>query len=253
MKKFYTITAIAAVVLGLTACDKNEPTKSFKTVSPTVNSPTVESTVQPNTVSAKIDDAKIVTLINTEVVEDADLNVFKINIDSTNGNVVLKGNAPNEMAKERAGSIAKSIEGVVSVDNQLVIGETTSELKQDAIEAKDRVVDAATEAYENTKDKAIELKNDANRSMNDPDSSLNRGVNNIEQKIDDTATNVSVNAGLASDADLSSLKINVDVKNGHVILKGTAPSVAAKRRATEIATNAKGVLSVENQLMVEAN
>ena len=71
-----------------------------------------------------------------------------------------------------------------------------------------------------------------------------------EKKLDDASINVAINSSLASDSELSALKINVDVTNGNVLLKGTAPSMMAKNRATELAHKVDGVKSVNNQLTV---
>lgn len=76
-------------------------------------------------------------------------------------------------------------------------------------------------------------------------------ANKVEEKFDDLSITTAVNAGLAKDADLSALKINVDTKNGAVLLKGTAPTSAAKEHASEITKAVKGVTSVDNQLLVK--
>ena len=78
-------------------------------------------------------------------------------------------------------------------------------------------------------------------------------ANKVEGKFDDLTITTAVNAGLAKNTELSALKINVDVKNGVVILKGTASSPAAKERAAEITKAVKGVVEVDNQLIVKSN
>lgn len=72
-----------------------------------------------------------------------------------------------------------------------------------------------------------------------------------QDKLDDLGVSASVNAGLANDNDLSALKINVDIKNGVVLLKATAPTAAARDLATEISRAVKGVVTVDNQLVVK--
>ena len=78
-------------------------------------------------------------------------------------------------------------------------------------------------------------------------------ANKVEEKFDDFSITAAVNAGLANDIDLSALRINVDTKSGVVLLKGTAPSAAAKERASAIAKAVKGVNTVDNQLVVKAS
>ena len=57
-----------------------------------------------------------------------------------------------------------------------------------------------------------------------------------------------INAELAKDSALSAMRINVDVSNGQVSLRGTAPSSLARDRATTLAQSVKGVNTVDNQL-----
>ena len=71
-------------------------------------------------------------------------------------------------------------------------------------------------------------------------------------RIDDAQITTQVKTGLSTDRDLSAGQIDVDTKDGVVTLKGTAPTVAAKARAGDIARNVKDVKSVDNQLQVRA-
>lgn len=176
------------------------------------------------TVGQKIDDVKIVTVVNTDLVKDKELSAMKINVDSNQGHVILKGTAPNSAAKERAEMIAKSVNGVTHVDNQLIVSNKTT-------------------GYDNTKANMAQTANNVNTSMKNT-------ANKAGQKIDDAAINTAINSGLVADSDLSAVKINVDVKNGHVWLKGSAPTNTAKNRATQIAKNVEGVTSVHNNLVV---
>lgn len=68
--------------------------------------------------------------------------------------------------------------------------------------------------------------------------------------VDDAGITVAVNAALAGDPKLSALKIDVDTSNGRVELKGTAPDDSSRRRATDLARAVKGVVAVDNRLVV---
>jgi hyperosmotically inducible protein len=72
-------------------------------------------------------------------------------------------------------------------------------------------------------------------------------------KMDDMVMTAAISAGLAKDATLSVLEIDVDSNNGVVTLRGPAPTAAAREKATEIAMRVKGVRSVENQLVIQAS
>lgn len=73
------------------------------------------------------------------------------------------------------------------------------------------------------------------------------------EKIDDMVITATVSTGLAKDAELSALKIDVDSDNGVVTLSGPVPTAAAREKASEIAMRVKGVRSVKNQLVIQAS
>jgi len=73
-------------------------------------------------VSDKVKDAAITTSVNAKIAQDKQLSVMRINVDTVNGRVLLQGTAPDAGSAQRAQQLASSVEGVVSVDNQLVIG-----------------------------------------------------------------------------------------------------------------------------------
>ncbi len=72
------------------------------------------------------------------------------------------------------------------------------------------------------------------------------------EKVADAVITTSINAELAKDTALSALQINVDTRDGKVMLRGTAPDATARDRATKLASGVKGVTSVDNQLTVAA-
>lgn len=74
----------------------------------------------------------------------------------------------------------------------------------------------------------------------------------IGESVTDARITAAVNAKLASDDELSALRIDVDTDAGHVVLDGEAPSGTAKRRAEQLARAVDGVLSVDNRLTVRA-
>jgi hypothetical protein len=74
----------------------------------------------------------------------------------------------------------------------------------------------------------------------------------VSDKVGDAVITTTVKAELAKDSTLSSMRINVDTDSGRVLLRGTAPSAEARTHATALAAAVKGVVSVDNQLTVEA-
>ena len=74
-----------------------------------------------NTVVDKTKDAAITTAVNAELVKDSKLSALKINVDTVNGRVMLRGTAPDTASRERATVLASAVSGVVSVDNSLTV------------------------------------------------------------------------------------------------------------------------------------
>lgn len=74
----------------------------------------------------------------------------------------------------------------------------------------------------------------------------------IGESVTDARITAAVNAKLASDDELSALRIDVDTDAGHVVLDGEAPTGTAKVRAEQLARAVDGVVSVDNRLTVKA-
>ncbi len=70
--------------------------------------------------------------------------------------------------------------------------------------------------------------------------------------IDDATITASVKAALLADKRTEGFDINVTTKSGHVTLEGGADSIADRLAATDLARNVKGVVSVNNNLVVAA-
>ena len=73
------------------------------------------------------------------------------------------------------------------------------------------------------------------------------------RQVDDAAITTRVKAKLASDVSLSSVtNVNVNTTNGVVTLAGQVENEDIRRRAEQIAGGVEGVVSVTNNLQVEA-
>lgn len=70
--------------------------------------------------------------------------------------------------------------------------------------------------------------------------------------IDDATITASVKTALLADERTQGFDINVTTKSGHVTLEGGADSIADRLAATDIARHMKGVVSVNNNLIVAA-
>lgn len=68
-----------------------------------------------------VDDATITAKVKTALLADPDISGLKINVDTEKGRVKLKGEVKTIGIRKKAESITRGVDGVQSVDNQLVI------------------------------------------------------------------------------------------------------------------------------------
>ncbi len=68
-----------------------------------------------------VDDATITAKIKARQAEDEVVRASSISVDTVNGEVQLSGLAKSEHERARAEIIAKSVEGVKSVRNEIVV------------------------------------------------------------------------------------------------------------------------------------
>ena len=73
------------------------------------------------------------------------------------------------------------------------------------------------------------------------------------ETIDDATVTAAVKSKLMWSKYASGLTTDVDTKSGKVTLQGTADSAASKEFASSLASNTRGVASVDNQLVIKAN
>ena len=67
----------------------------------------------------------------------------------------------------------------------------------------------------------------------------------------DATITTKTNAALVTDDQLKALQIDVDTKDGKVVLTGSAPDDASRERASTLATAVDGVIGVDNRLAVQ--
>jgi osmotically-inducible protein OsmY len=68
-----------------------------------------------------VKDAAITAAVNAKLAADPALSALRINVDTAAGRVALSGDAPDATARDRATTLARSVDGVVDVNNQLTI------------------------------------------------------------------------------------------------------------------------------------
>lgn len=135
--------------------------------------------------------------------------------------------------------------------------EAKAKIEQGTAAAQSAVEQAAADTKQGLKEGAASVQAAADKGMAAVDAGATKAADAVEKAADkaavattDALITTAVNAELAKDSQLSALKINVDTKDGRVTLNGTAPSTAARDRATTLSTGVKGVKSVDNKLEV---
>lgn len=68
-----------------------------------------------------LDDSIITTKVKSAILGDPDLNVLQIGVETYQGRVQLNGFVDSPESVAKAGEVAKSIEGVKEVRNNLIV------------------------------------------------------------------------------------------------------------------------------------
>jgi len=79
------------------------------------STPTRESTGE------YIDDSAITTKVKSAIFSDSSLKVFQINVETFKGEVQLSGSVDSDQIVQKAGEVARSVGGVKSVRNNLIV------------------------------------------------------------------------------------------------------------------------------------
>ena len=72
-----------------------------------------------------VDDVGITANVKSKLLDSGKVDGLDVNVDSTNGNVKLTGWASSPAEVKTAGDLARTVEHVKSVDNQLKIKDKT--------------------------------------------------------------------------------------------------------------------------------
>ena len=68
-----------------------------------------------------VDDSVITSKVKNDILQDADLKVLQIHVNTYKGTVQLSGFVDSSQAFARAGAVARAVEGVKAVQNDLAV------------------------------------------------------------------------------------------------------------------------------------
>lgn len=171
------------------------------------------------TTDEKLRDAWLDGKIETALLVNRHLNNFTIDTDVKNGKAYLSGTVNSEIDRELAHEIAKSIEGVKSVDNDIIV-------KKDK-EMSDKL--HLTHKHQSNKERSFGT------------------------WYDDVTTTASIKTELLMNSETSGLDVNVDTAYGVVTINGVVESEKEKELIEKIAENTPGVKQVEIEVEVDSN
>lgn len=129
LTKITSVAAVSAMMLLGAGCDRKEAdTTAGEKVDNAITNTQQEAKEAASTVEnaaqnagQSIEDAAITTAVKGKYVLDDELKAHDINVDTVGGVVTLTGAAPSDAAIERATTIAKTVDGVKDVTNQLTV------------------------------------------------------------------------------------------------------------------------------------
>jgi len=158
-------------------------------------------------------DAWITGKIETAFVLNGHLNPFAINTDVAAGVVHLTGAVKDDIDRDLAEEVAKGVDGVVNVRNDLTIARSRA--------------DAAAQQHSTA------------------------GQRDFGSWVDDATTTAAIKSKLVANANTSGLKIDVDTKDDVVTLSGRVGSAEERSLAEQLARNTGDVKDVRNNLVVD--
>lgn len=174
------------------------------------------STLAEDKVSQDVGDARKEAQISTTYALSPYLRSNDISVVVKGSEAAISGIVEEEVNKELAQEIAMGVPGINNVDNQLTVEQDYKPSK----ESKDS--------------------NMANERS-------------YGEVVDDATITAAVKSKLMWSKDAEGLSTKVDTKSGNLTLQGTAISEEAKAHAESMAKNTRGVISVDNQLVVDTD
>ncbi len=75
-----------------------------------------------DTAKRKIEDAAVTASVKARLIGNPDVKAVEIDVDAVGGRVTLRGTAKSAAQRDAAERIAREADGVVSVDNRIVVG-----------------------------------------------------------------------------------------------------------------------------------
>jgi osmotically-inducible protein OsmY len=168
----------------------------------------------------QVDDAMLTARIKARMTADGRISPSRVDVDTLNGDVTLRGEVPTQEEKDAAEEVARKVEGVRSVSNQVIVNSAV----------------AGTGIPSGQ-----EMKRQAEKAVSD----VGQGV---KKEAEDAFLLGEIKARLAA-AGYGDVAVTVD--QGVVTLRGEALKDKDRIAVEAIVEKVKGVEKVDNQLTVK--
>lgn len=128
-RTFAGLAGTLCAVLALSACDRQEPPltagqkmdSAIETSKEKLLEAGQAASAALDAVGTRLGDSVITAEVKARLAADDDLRMLDISVETVEGRTSLAGSAPSGQARERAGRIAREVDGVTAVDNRLVV------------------------------------------------------------------------------------------------------------------------------------
>jgi len=170
-------------------------------------------------------DSDLQNAVQARLNADPDLNAAKLDVDAhaKDNAVTLKGTVPTETMRLRAVDLAKAVNPSLSITDKI-------DVKPAEISRTEYTEEMARDAREKAKITGDKIGN----------------------SINDAWIHAKITSKLITDKDTPARKINIDVVDGIVTLRGEVNTATAKDEADRIVKDTEGVRRVRNLLKVTA-
>ncbi len=209
-------------------------------------------------------DSWVTLKVHSQFVPEDALEGSDIDVNTKSGVVTLSGTVVSQAGKARALEIAKSTDGVKSVNDRLRIARADADRptardndREDAGEAGRTAREAGREASEEAREAGRSTR-DAGREARDETRDAGRTARDTATGT--TGTSISdgwikskIAAQFVTENALDDSDININVRRGVVTLNGAVPTAAGRTRAEAIVKSTDGVRSVNNRLKVASD
>jgi osmotically-inducible protein OsmY len=207
-------------------------------------------------------DPGVTTAVKAKLAADDTVKAYRIDVDTQDKVVTLKGEVDTAGARTRAVELAKNTSGVRDVVDQLTVkdGITPPGGIDDSAQTKagevgqsaDAKTDDAQKRADGSMDKAGDAVATAGRKTGDAaeraGDRIGAAAGSGADATGDAALTARVKTKFLADSSIAGLKIDVYTKDNVVTLSGTVASPTEKRRAVEVARATEGVTKVVDKL-----